>query len=170
MQLQTNTQGEAMPKLRRTRKSDWRKHWFVLTQGATLEARAIRAIGPRGFANKANLPDPLRVNGRLTLVECRSQLKWEPPAVPRDAFGLAVAKAKSKHTQSKFRVLVGYEWRKVFSKECLCRVMKSIDYVQKHFGEVSAYEARNFVVGHPIAEFPPLAAVRQARVLRKLKT
>jgi hypothetical protein len=27
---------------RRTRKSDWRKHWIVLTAGATLEARAIK--------------------------------------------------------------------------------------------------------------------------------
>lgn len=62
----------------RNRKQQRKKseQWIKMADGAVLEARTFRVIGPRGFSHRANLPRP---NGSAKLIECRSQLKWEGP-------------------------------------------------------------------------------------------
>jgi hypothetical protein len=55
MQLQTNNQGEALPKRkgRRMRKHEWREKWIVMTEGATLTDRTIKQLmrGPKLLSN-----------------------------------------------------------------------------------------------------------------------
>jgi hypothetical protein len=87
MQLQTNVQGEAAPKRkgRRMRKREWREKWFAMTEGATLEARAIKQTmrGPKLLANAMPrvMPDveKLREAG-VTVGPPSSWTKFAPPA------------------------------------------------------------------------------------------
>jgi hypothetical protein len=57
MQLQTiSPEGEASPARRRTRKSHWRRLWITMTNGATLDRRAIGLRRPKLIATTAYSP------------------------------------------------------------------------------------------------------------------
>jgi hypothetical protein len=82
MQLQTTSEGEAVPKLRRTRKRHWRNKWIALTKGTSLDSKAIlhtmrgpkllSAAMPRVILKEEHLRQPRSA-------ESEFGLKFEPP-------------------------------------------------------------------------------------------
>lgn len=100
MQLQTNAEGEAAPKRRRSRKSDWRREWIKLTNGTTLENRAIKQTmrGPKLLSSSMPRVIPnveaLRAQG-IVVGPPSSWTKFEPPALfveKADFVGLATTR------------------------------------------------------------------------------
>jgi hypothetical protein len=80
MNLQINAEGEAVPKRkgRRMRKREWRKKWLVLSQGATLEARAIEQTmrGPKLLAHAMPRVIPKNMQPPRS-AESECGLKWQ---------------------------------------------------------------------------------------------
>jgi hypothetical protein len=81
MQLQTTTDGEAVPKRSRTRKRHWREKWLVMSEGSTIEARGIKQL-TRGLKLRtaSYVPRVIPKNlQRPRSAESEFGLKWQGP-------------------------------------------------------------------------------------------
>jgi hypothetical protein len=100
--LQTITDGEAVSKPRRRRKSYWRKRWITLTKGTTLDNRAI----------KQTMRCPKLLSGSMPRVILKEDYLQRPRSAESD-FGLRFVQPEKKPNRR-------FEERREHDEGCTC--------------------------------------------------